>query len=316
MAPIVTVRRLEPTGRLVVGDVGELERPFGDVVTWVDVLHPDEEMLTRVAGIFGLHPLAVEDCLHYPQLPKIDRYDEELFLVWVAPLGFPGSLEKRELDIFLGRGWLVTIHAEELSALDAVAADAGTQMARGMEWVMHSIIDRLVDDILPIVDGMGEALEQLQDEMLEVARPHHLEVLFGHRRELLELHKTISPSRDVLRTLVREEDLIGKDAYRYFQDVGDHLARVSDLVETYREVAASAMDIYLSAQSNRTNVIMKHLTVVATIFMPLTLITGIYGMNFEFMPELGYRFGYAGSILAMLLIAGGMLIYFRRRDWW
>ncbi len=153
-------------------------------------------------------------------------------------------------------------------------------MRRGPDWLLHAIIDRLVDDTLPLVDDLGDRLDTIEDAMLaDNPRQDELRSLHQVRRQLVRLHRITAPERDILRGFARESDLIGEDAYRYFQDVGDHVARVLDAIETYQDVAASVMDVYLSAQNNRMNEIMKQLTVVATIFMPLTLLSGIYGMN-------------------------------------
>ncbi|MDZ4064983.1 MAG: magnesium/cobalt transporter CorA [Coriobacteriia bacterium] len=315
MTQAVTVRRLD-AGKLTIGGLDELEKLTPSSCTWVDVLSPDEHLLASVGKVFGLHPLALEDCLHFPQRPKIDRYNGSLFIVWVTVTGGPGALEMREVDVFLGEGWLVTVHREPLRAIDEVAAEAGAQLALGEEWVFHSIVDRLVDGVFPVVDALGDRLEDLQDRMIERAERRHLQELYESRRELLALHKIIAPERDGLRSLTRETELVSEEAYRYLQDVADHLTQVGDAVDTYREVAASAMDVYLSAASNRMNQIMKQLTIVAAIIMPLQLITGIYGMNFQHMPELGMTYAYPAVIAGMLVITVVMLMFFKRRDWW
>ncbi len=290
--------------------------PEGSVV-WIDVLGPDEQVMESVARRFDLHPLAVEDCLHYPQRPKLDTYEHGLFLIWLIPEQVADDgLNLRELDVFIGQDFLVTVHRERLDAIDRVAAEAERVLPRGSDWTLHAIIDIAVDSVFPILDALSDTLEELEDRMLESAEREHLHGLYAARRLLVALHKVVGSERDVLRGLVREEALVSAEAYRYFQDIGDHLARVEDGVETYRDVASGAMDIYLSAVSNRLNVIMKQLTIVATIFMPLTWISGIYGMNFQYMPELEWRYGYAAVMVGMLVIAAGMLAFVRRRGWW
>ena len=172
--------------------------------------------------------------------------------------------------------------------------------------------------MLPLVDAVGEELEAVEERMLEAPRQEDLLDLHRIRRQLLRLHRIVAPERDVIRGVARERDVVSEDAYRYFQDVGDHLARVQDSIETYQDVAASVMDVYLSAQNNRMNEIMKQLTVVATIFMPLTLLSGIYGMNL--IAGCGRRRLLGGrssrSSGVMVLIAGGMAVYFRKKNWW
>ncbi|MBN2848410.1 MAG: magnesium/cobalt transporter CorA [Coriobacteriia bacterium] len=291
------------------------EHPVGPV--WIDVLEPDEAALAALHERFPLPPLAVEDCLHFPQRPKLDVYPEVTFLVWMLPPApNDDGAERREIDIFLGEEHLVTAHRGEVEAIDRVAAHAGEYLPRGVEWTLHAILDDAVDAVFPVVETLADELEQLGDLMLADARPDHLQRLHTARRALVALHKTVGPERDVVRGLARLEAFVEPDAYMYFQDIGDHLARVTDQIDTYREVASTTMDIYLSAQSNRMNQIMKTLTVVATIFMPLTLISGIYGMNFRYMPEIEWRYGYFGALGLMGAVALGMVLYFRRRDWW
>jgi magnesium transporter len=290
------------------------EHPVGPV--WIDVRDPDGIALAALHERFPLPPLAVEDCLHFPQRPKLDTYPEVSFLVWLLPPAPEGSDEAREIDIFLGAEHLITVHRGEVDAIDRAAAHAQEYLPRGVEWTLHAILDDAVDAVFPIIETLADELEELGDLMLADARPEHLQRLHAARRALVALHKTIGPERDVVRGLARLEAFVEPDAYMYFQDIGDHLARVTDQIDTYREVASTTMDIYLSVQSNRMNQIMKTLTVVATIFMPLTLISGIYGMNFRFMPELDWRYGYFGALGLMGAVALGMVWYFRRRDWW
>ncbi|MHB8760877.1 MAG: magnesium/cobalt transporter CorA [Coriobacteriia bacterium] len=291
------------------------ERHSGPV--WIDVLDPDEESLLRVSKRFPLPPLAIEDCLHYPQRPKLDAYRDQTFLVWLIPQVAVGDgLDVHEVDVFLGAEHLVTVHRSDVPALDRVFAHAGAHLERGAEWTLHAILDMAVDDVFPLIDALSDELERLESIMLTEARPEHLQRLYSVKRALVGLHRVVGPERDIVRGLARLEAFVEPAAYMYFQDVGDHLARLADAIDTNRDVATGTMDIYLSAQNNRMNQIMKHLTVVATIFMPLTLISGIYGMNFRYMPELAWRHGYLVVLLAMGAIALGMFTYFRRKDWW
>ncbi|MFA5843508.1 MAG: magnesium/cobalt transporter CorA [Coriobacteriia bacterium] len=315
--PGIVVRWLED-GALREGGVEALTDARKSKVVWVDVTDPDEASLAPVAEAFGLHPLAVEDCLHFPQRPKLDTYgDDAMFLIWVLPSTLRGDgLDVRELDVFLGEDHLVTVHAGSLEAIDEVAAEAASFLGSGLEWTLHAMLDRAVDAVFPVVDELTDRLEELEDLMLTGASKEHLQQLYAVKRLLLQLHKVVGPERDVLRGMARQQALISSDAYVYYQDIADHLARVQDSIDTSRDVASGAMDVYLSSVSNRLNVIMKQLTVIATIFMPLQLITGIYGMNFRHMPELAWRYGYFGVLGVMLVIALFMLRFFKRREWW
>lgn len=316
MSAAVTVRWIED-GVLKTGSQDVLADLPSDTPVWVDVLDPDESTLAALAKRFPMHPLAVEDCLHFPQRPKIDLYPDSTFAIWLVPLLVDDDgVATHELDVFLGAEHLVTVHREQIKAVDDVASDAGAFLARGVEWTLHAILDRAVDALFPVVEQIADALEDLEDAMLTDARTEHLSRLYQAKRALVQLHKMLVPERDVVRGLARLEAFVEPDAYMYFQDIGDHLARAIDSVETYRDVASGAMDIYLSAQSNRMNEIMKQLTVIATIFMPLTLISSIYGMNFRYMPELQWRYGYFAVLITMAVIAAWMVWFFRRRRWW
>jgi magnesium transporter len=315
MAATITARWIAD-GVLRSDGLASLPEQFTGPV-WIDVLDPDEESLAAVSKRFPLPPLAVEDCLHDPQRPKLDTYHDLSFLIWILPQVMIGDgFKAHELDVFLGEEHLVTVHRSDITPLSRALSNAEAFLSRGAEWTLHAILDMAVDEVFPLVDALSDELEELESLMLAEAQPVHLQRLYSVKRALVSLHKIVGPERDIVRGLARLEAFVEPDAYMYFQDVGDHLARLVDQIDTYREVANGTMDIYLSAQSNRMNQIMKQLTVVATIFMPLTLISGIYGMNFRYMPELQWRYGYFGVWIAMGLIAVGMFTYFRRKDWW
>ncbi len=318
MPATVTVRWLEG-GKLRTGGSADLTAAQAAGPVWVDVFHPDEETLQTLARVFDLHPLAVEDVLHFPQRPKIDSYSNGLFMVWVLPQMVPNDgIQYTELDVFLGARYLITAHRDPVPVLDDVAASAHESMGLGPDWTLHAILDRAVDCIFPAVDYVADQLDTIEDQLLENADRSQLHRLYSMKRLLVALHKVIGPERDVVRGMARQEEFITRDAYLYFQDIGDHLARVADSVDTYRDVASGAMDIYLSSVNNRMNQIMKQLTVVATIFMPLTLISGIYGMNVTLgmWPPVGASWSFAAVILFMVAITVCMLWLFKRRDWW
>lgn len=319
VAATVTVRWMEGD-TLRVGGPADLAGAVADkCTTWVDVLDPDEPSLTAVAAQFGLHQLAVEDCLHFPQRVKIDLYPEAAFMVWIFPrLGDGSIIRDTELDIFLGEGFLITSHRESVPAIDAIAGDAARALSRGAVWTLHSLLDRGVDELFPIIDDLSETLDALESVMLGAPGDDDLQRLYATKRALVRLYRVVSGERDILRSMARRQEYISQEAYLYFQDIGDHLARAVDAIDTYRDVASGAMDIYLSAVNNRMNAIMKQLTVVATIFMPLTLISGIYGMNLlkGMWPPSETAWSFAAVIGSMLVITVGMLWFFKKRSWW
>ena len=286
---------------------------------WVDVVGGDEDTFATLAEEFKLHPLLVEDSLHSQRRSKLDAYPDGGFVAWLTPERIEGDgFEVSELDVFIGASYLITAHLGESEAISAAVEDAKRAFDLGPDWLLHSIIDRLVDSVLPVVDGLGDALDDIEDDLLGGPRPADLRRLYSVRRQLVQLHRIVAPERDTLRGLARERNFVSEEAYRYFQDVADHLARVEDSIETYRDVGAAAMDIYLSAQNNRMNEIMKQLTVVATIFMPLTLISGIYGMNVikGMWPPVLAAWSFAAVVGSMVVIALAMSVYFRRKNWW
>lgn len=318
MAEIV-VRWVNAAGILESGDLGRLAEARQQGWVWIDVLSPDQDSMHRLAQVYPLHPLAIEDVLHPQSRPKLDLYPDGLFIAWVMPrIGDASQLARIELDFFLIDGTLITVHNGLVEPLDDVLAEGVRVLSGGPDWVVHAILDRLVDALLPAIDSIGDRIEDLESRMLAEPRKTDLEELYALRRQLLELHRLVRPERDILRTLARERNYVSEDAYRYFEDIGDHIARVEDAIETYRDVGAAVMDIYLSAQSNRMNEIMKTLTIVATIFMPLTLISGIYGMNLVrgMWPPAGAPSSFWSVSIFMLVLGGWMAWFFRRRKWW
>ena len=324
--PDVTLRWRDKAGGLMTAGAGskaDIDAAFeaGAAWLWADVTDPDAHTLAALSARFAFHELAVEDAEHQQRRAKLDQYPSGLFLVWLTPERARGDgVVTTEIDVFVGKEYLVTVHAGANKAGDTIAERADEAMATGPAWVLHKIIDLLVDSTLPLVDKVGEQLESIEDRMLDNPRQDDLRALHRVRRQLTRLHRIIAPERDMLRGLARESGVISADAYSYFQDVGDHIARALDSVETYQDVAASVMDVYLSAQSNRMNEIMKQLTVVATIFMPLTLITGIYGMNVTagMWPPSGDLTPWAfwavvGWMVALSVV---MALYFRKKNWW
>ncbi|MDO8963790.1 MAG: magnesium/cobalt transporter CorA [Coriobacteriia bacterium] len=319
MPATVTVRWVEG-GTLHVGDAADIAAARdARHALWIDVLDPDEAALAPLGAAFGLHPLALEDCLHFPQRVKIDLYPEAAFLVWIFPRHGEGSLVSvTELDIFLGDGFLITSHRDRIKVIDDLITDAARALSRGPDWVLHSLLDRGVDELFPIVDHLADQLDQLEDVLLDDPVEEDLQRLYALKRALIAVYRIVGGERDVLRSMARRQEFVSQDAYLYFQDVGDHLARAVDAIDTYRDVASSAMDLYLSAVNNRLSDVMKRLTIVATLFMPLTLISGIYGMNVTagMWPPVTDTWSFPVVIVTMVVIATGMLIYFKRRRWW
>ncbi len=294
--------------------------------TWVNVDGlGDTDVLRRLGERFGLHPLALEDVVNLGQRPKVEAYGEQLFIV--ARMASAGAeLETEQLGIVLGPGYVLTFQEHPGDCLEPVRqrlrAGRGRIRGAGADYLAYALLDAVVDHYFPILEDSGERLATLQDEVF--LRPEQSQIAAIHRvkHELLALRRAIWPLREVLTALQREEyELIGDETRVYVRDCYDHVIQLMDVVELYREMASGLVDAYLSAVSFRSNEVMKVLTIVGAIFIPLTFIAGIYGMNFDpsaspwNMPELGWAFGYPVALGAMAVVAAGLLLYFRHRRW-
>ena len=289
-------------------------------VIWVDVSNPESKDFDDLAREFGFHPLAIEDCKSGHQRPKIDEYSGYYFMVlYEAEMCADGELELRELNIFLGPNYLVTVHSKPIRAIKTAERlwREWTDLAeRRTGLVTYLLVDSIVDDYLPLLDSVSDKLEELEEQIFEDFNPGSLQEIFNIKKQLLFLRRAVVPLRDVFNTLQRrEQPIFSRDTMVYFQDVHDHLIRVADMIDTLRDLIASAMDAYLSISGNRMNIVMKRLTSISTILMSITLVAGIYGMNFQFMPELGWRYGYTGALTSMLVIGLALYFYFRKINW-
>ncbi|MGB9887942.1 MAG: magnesium/cobalt transporter CorA [Moorellales bacterium] len=285
------------------GSVDPAPRPV-----WVD-LGPQE--LPSLAAAFSLHPAAVEDCLNGERRPRIEEYPGHLFLVanWYE------AGKVRELDLFLGRDFLVSAHGPEVTLPLPPAADL-QGLPGGLPALVYWILDRAVDSFFDPLDEINSELERLQDLILTRPGRAVLGSLAGLRRRLLELSRGLRAQEQVLRIALSLEALAGETGLKhYFSDVYNHAVKLAEEAEHLRELLALALETYLSYTANRTNEVMRVLAVITTIFLPLTLITGIYGMNFRFMPELEWRFGYFAVLGVMAGLALALYVYFRRRGW-
>ncbi|MGV8082551.1 MAG: magnesium/cobalt transporter CorA [Coriobacteriia bacterium] len=314
----VVVRWADPAGNVQTEGREALDKAPGQWL-WIDVTDPDDEILDRLANVYELHPLGLEDVMHAQRRAKLTLYPNGAFLAWLTPTHRRGeAVMTRELDFFIGDTYLITLHKGAEEAVERVSKDSARVLRGGPDWLLHAIIDLLVDSTLPLVDRMGEELSAIEDAMLDNPRQDDLRRLHSVRRQLVRMHRIVAPERDIVRGLGRERGAESGEVYRYFQDVGDHLGMVLDSIETYQDVGASVMDVYLSAQNNRMNLIMKQLTVVATIFMPLTLLSGIYGMNliYGMWPPVAAKWSFPVTVVFMAGVAVGMAVYFRRKKWW
>lgn len=289
-------------------------------VVWVDVSDPTGEDFTDLAREFGFHSLAIEDCRHTHQRPKVEEYQGYYFIVlYEAQLNAKCELELRELNIFLGKNYLVSVHSQPIRAL--ATADrlwrGWTDLAeRGSGLLAHLLIDAVVDEYLPILDIMSDKIDEIEEQIFGDFQTAALQEVLRLKKQLIFFRRVVVPLRDVFNTLLRrEQPVFSRETTVYFQDVFDHLIRVADMIDALREMLGATMEAYLSVSGYRMNLVMKRLTALSAILMSVTLIAGIYGMNFNFMPELGWRYGYIGALGAMLLVGLALYYYFRRINW-
>ncbi|MFC5701697.1 magnesium/cobalt transporter CorA [Cohnella faecalis] len=285
---------------------------------WVDFDKPTEEETKLLDSYFHFHPLAIEDSLHLLQRPKVDHYGDTHFFV-LHGIEPGDSAKVGEINFFLGPRGIVTIHLEPSAEIE----DAWRQMASpdfyskyDHNYVAYLILDKLVDNYFPMLYRIEDQLNELDDAGSEARVRLEIDQVYDIRSALLRLRKTVIPMRDLLYRIINSDKITGvKEHHAYFTDVYDHLLKLAEMIESNREMTADLRDSYNSRQNNRMNAIMKRLTVITTIFMPLTLIAGIYGMNFRFMPELEWHWGYFAVLGAMGALAWGMYAWFRKKGW-
>lgn len=307
-----------------VTDVEQLQEALSeDSVTWVDVQgFGDEDAIRRIGEIFSLHSLAVEDVINVPQRPKAEAYDVQLLVITrMVRLTGPLNIDIEQVSIVLGKGYVITFQERYGDILDPVrnrlrGSNGLYFRSQGPDYLAYAIVDTIIDGYYPVLESLGDQLAELEDGIIADASPGLLRRLNRTKNMLLNLRRSIWPQRESVNSLIRESNSFVSDATRmYLRDTYDHCIQTTEVVDSYREMVTGLTNTYLSAVANRTNEVMKVLTIMASIFIPLTFLAGIYGMNFEYMPELHVWWAYPLVLLVMLLLAGGMVVYFRREGW-
>ncbi len=299
--------------------------PFKETptVTWLNIngLH-DVEILDKIGRQYDIHPLILEDILNTDQRPKIEIFDDYLFVVlkMITYNNHRTEFEIEQMSLLLGENYVITFQEREGDMFDPlrerIRSGKGRIRKSGPDYLFYALIDIVTDHYFLVLENTGETLEELEENVLENPRQEIVQKIQHIKRELIFLRRSIWPLREVINYLLREENpLIKKSTAPFFRDLYDHTIQVIDTVETFRDMVSSILDIYLSSVSNKMNEVMKVLTIIATIFIPLTFIVGVYGMNFEYMPELKWHWGYPLVWLVMLIILGGMLFFFRKKKW-
>lgn len=295
----------------------------GDPVSWINVagLH-DTEQIAEIGEIFGMHPLLLEDILNTEQRPKIDQHDACLYLIlkMIQWDEVAQKIETEQISIVLGQGFVLTFQEQEKDIFDSlrqrIRTGKGRIRQRGADYLAYAMLDAVVDYYYVILENTGEQIETIEDELVTDPDSETLQKIHALKREMLFLRRSVWPLREIIGGLQRGDfSQFEQGTLIYLRDVYEHTIQVIDTVETYRDIVSGLLDIYLSSISNKMNEIMKVLTIISTIFIPLTFITGLYGMNFQYIPELQFRWGYFIVWLVMLLLSFAMLLYFKRKKW-
>lgn len=299
-------------------------------VSWVEVQGVgDEGILRRLGEVFELHPLVLEDIVNVAERPKIEEYEAQLVIIcrMVVPKERRDGFYSEQVSLILGEHYLLTVQEEQQhDCLEGVRLrivnNKGIIRKYGADYLAYTLLDAIIDGFFPVLERYGDMLEELQDEVIVNPSQQTLQKIYRIKRELLQLRRYIWPQRDAINSLIRDgNELISDEVRIYLRDCYDHAVQVMDMIETYRELASGLMDVYLSAVSNRMNEVMKFLTVISSIFIPLTFIAGIYGMNFNTdkspynMPELNWYWGYPLCLVVMAIIGTTMVFIFWKKGW-
>lgn len=346
LSPVIAEeKRRAPTIRLIEYDessfqdriISSIEEVFGCLdngkVSWINIDGlGDIDLLQKIGDHFKLHPLALEDVLHVGQRPKVEHYDGYIFIVTeMLSLNEEGKMEGEQVSIFLGPNFLITIQEEELrDVFDPVRTRI--KNARGFirkaknDYLAYALLDCVIDHYFPVLEAIGAAVEDLENQVVDRPSATCMRTLHAHKRTLMQMRRYAWPTRDLVSSLLHEESGIFDPRTKIFlRDCYDHTVQIMDLIESYRDVVSGLMELYLSAIGIRTNEIMRVLTVISSIFIPLTFIAGLYGMNFASevdgkvlplnMPELHHPYGYVGVLAVMAIIAVVQIAFFKKKNW-
>jgi magnesium transporter len=293
-----------------------------DHLYWWDLFNLTDDETLILSEKFHFHPLAIEDCIADVHYPKVDYYESYLYLV-MHGVDLDASKQEgfapKELDVFLSKQYLVTYHEKDSRSITEVKRRVQEKVPLfefGLDFLLYSIIDVMVVHYLPVLDSIEDQLDDTEEHIFSEAKPELLRHILALKRTVLRLKKTVFPQREVINHLARNEyEFVQARTQAYFRDVYDHLYRMAEMTESFRDMSTAMIEAYLSTVSNRMNEIMKVLTTITTIFMPLTVITGVYGMNFKHMPELEWQFGYFAVLGIMVVVVLSLLSYFKKKRW-
>lgn len=286
---------------------------------WFHFSDPDAPLLDRAAQVFGFHELEIEDCRHARHISKLEEYDNHIFVIANTLHFVPETLGVwfGELDVFMGEDFLVTVHRGPTRSVKEVLPRVKTvAKLQRPDRVLHALLDFIVDRYLPVLDKIGDRIDEIEDEIYATPTPRALEEIFALRRGLSEFRRTVGSMREMVNVVTHlRPPYFRADMAAYWRDLYDHIIRALTMIETYRDLLASVLEVYLTTTANRTNEIMKILTIYATIVLPLVVITSYFGMNFQHLPLLGWPYGVTLVHIVMIVLTVGLLIFFRKRHW-
>jgi magnesium transporter len=306
-------------------EIQEIEEVFpfkeSPTVTWINIDGvQNTEIIERIGGCFGIHPLVLEDIVNTGQRPKMEDFGDYMYVVLKMLYLDKDDVVSEQVSIILGPNFVISFQERPGDVFNPIRERLRNAKGRvrkmGADYLTYTLVDMIVDNYFVILETFGERIERVEEELIEKPLPDTLQVIHTLKRELIFLRKSVWPLRELISGMERAESrLIAGTTPIYLRDVYDHTIQVMDTVESYRDMVSGMLDTYLSSVSNRMNEVMKVLTIIATIFIPITFVAGIYGMNFENMPELSWPWGYFGALGVMGCIGALMIVYFRRRGW-
>jgi len=304
-----------------VRDLLDAPKPEWVKVRWIDVYGLHTYVVSQLQNAFGFHTLAAEDVLHVPQRPRVDAYPDHLFVVARMFFQRNDQLISEQISMFIKQGLLISFQEDLEDVWNPIRGrlqSDGSKVRQGdASYLAYALLDAMVDHCFPILERYGEMLDHLEDAVLASSTSNMLQEVHAIKRELTILRKSLWPMRDVIAELQRGEHVLVSDYTRtYLRDVYQHCVQIIDIIETFRELAASLTDLSLSMASNRMNEVMKVLTMMSSIFIPITFLAGVYGMNFDYLPELHWQYSYATFWILCVVVAVGGFWWFRRKGWW
>ena len=291
----------------------------GDSSLWFHLDSPTQEELSFLEKELQIHPLTIEDIRKQNQRPKVESFENYIYMA-IHPLARRDNVEivPSELDLLMGKNWLISAHYGPIPGLiesSRINERIAAALQRGLDFLLYTVLDLVVDSYFPILDAIDDEIDDLEDRLLEQAKVEDMDRLLTLKRSLIHVRRSVSPQREVLNQLTRHDfPFIGSQHSVYFRDVYDHLIVITEELDSLRDILSGALEIHLASVSNQLNVTMKRLTAWGTILVVITAIAGIYGMNFKYMPELEWRYGYPLVIAIMVVICVGLYAYFQKRD--